>query len=234
VRHAILRIRGRISSRFTKISRAEFSLANRSLPQADKWDLSVFVVRTLVPIVGVRPYPVDELLLMCSTVAYFRPGIIIEWGTHLGKSARVFCEITRYLSLSIPIHSIDLPPHSGHVENIHDLAERGRYVKNLPVQLHLGYGMSIARGLLGEVKGIVPLIFLDGDHSYETVKDELFGLRTETPRAVILVHDSFYQGPEAHYNCGPYQALMEFSTTHKLSVYSTALGLPGLSLVYWL
>jgi len=234
VRQLLSQIRGKIPRRFGNLPRTEFSRMNRSVPEADKWALSAFVIETLVPIVGVRPYPLDELLLMCSTVGYFRPGIIIEWGTHLGMSARVFYEIIRYLSLSIPIHSIDLPPDSAHVENIQDLAQRGRYVKNVPVQLHVGDGLSIARELLAEAKGFLPLIFLDGDHSYETVKRELYGLRAAASQAVVLLHDSFFQGPEANYNCGPFEALSEFSKAEDIPICSTALGLPGMSLAYWL
>jgi predicted O-methyltransferase YrrM len=215
-------------------SPVDLTLSTRSLPEADKWILSEFILEKLVPVVGVHPYPLDELLLMCSTVAYFKPGIIIEWGTHLGISARIFYEISRQLSLSVPIHSIDLPPDVAHVENIRDLAQRGRYVRNTTVQLHQGDGLSVARGLLAETKGVLPLIFLDGDHHYETVSRELNGLRTAAPQAVVLVHDTFFQGPEANYNCGPYEALLEFSKTDDIPVCSTALGLPGMTLAYWL
>jgi len=234
VRQLLSQIRGKTPRRFATLPLTEFSRSNRSLPEADKWALSAFVIETLVPIVGVRPYPLDELLLMCSTVAYFKPGIIIEWGTHLGKSTRVFYEIARYLNLSTPIHSVDLPPGSAHVENTLGLAQRGRYVKNLPVQLHLGDGLSVARELLAGAKDALPLVFLDGDHSYETVKHELFGIRAVASQAVVLLHDSFHQGPDSGYNCGPFEALSEFSETNQIQVYSTALGLPGMSLAYWL
>ena len=227
-------LRGIAPRRFSKLPRAEFSPSNRSLPEADKWALSAFVIDTLIPIVGVRPYPLDELLLMCSTAAYFRPGIIIEWGTHLGMSARVFYEIVRYLGLATPIHSVDLPADTAHIENIRDPAERGRYVKGVPVHLHLGDGLSVAQQLLAGAKGELPLIFLDGDHSYETVRHELYGLREIATRAVVLLHDSFFQGPESGYNCGPFEALSEFSAAHDVPVSSTTLGLPGMSLAYWL
>jgi predicted O-methyltransferase YrrM len=218
---------------FAKSPGTDLTPSSRSFPEADKWTLSAFVIEALVPLVGVRPYPLDELLLMCSTVAYFRPGIIIEWGTHLGVSARIFHEITRYLKLSIPIHSVDLPSETAHVENIRDLALRGRLVKNVGVQLHLGDGLTIARELIAEVEGVLPLFFLDGEHSYETVSRELNGLRATASCAVVLLHDSFYQGPEAGYNCGPFEALSEFSKANHTPVTSTALGLPGLSLTYW-
>lgn len=234
MRQLLSRVRSKASRRLTGAPRFEFDRSNRSFPESDKWALSVFVMDTLVPIVGIHPYPLDELLFMCSTIAYFKPGIIIEWGTHLGKSARVFYETTRFLGLSTPIHTIDLPPESPHVENISSLARRGHYIGKLPVYLHLGDGLTIARSVLAKARDVLPVVFLDGDHSYDAVKRELDGLISSAPQAVVLVHDTFLQGPEAEYNCGPFEALSEFSIEHGIPVFSTALGLPGMSLAYWL
>src|SRR5208283_6075124 len=72
--------------------RADLTPDTRSLPEADKWALSEFILQELVPVVDVHPYPLDELLLMCSTLAFFKPDAIFEWGTHAGKSARIFYE----------------------------------------------------------------------------------------------------------------------------------------------
>lgn len=226
--------RGKLPRRFSRLPRTEFGRSNRSLPEADKWALSTFVIDKLIPIVGVRPYPLDELLLMSATVAYFRPGIIVEWGTHLGISARIFHEITSYLELPIPIHSVDLPPDVIHLENTLAPAQRGRYLKHLPVQLHLGDGLSVALELIAEARGTLPLLFLDGDHSRDSVRRELHGLKEAATEAVVLVHDSFCQGPEAGYNCGPFEAISEFCAAYGIPMHSTVLGLPGMSLTYWL
>ena len=211
----------------------QFSRENRSLPEADKWELSEFVLRQLVPVVGVRPYPIDEQLLMCSAVAYFRPQLIVEWGTHLGVSARIFHEIRQVLALDAEIHSVDLPLGATHDENIAAQENRGRFVRGLPVTLHVGDGVSVARDLVKAKRPASVLFFLDGDHAYDTVARELAAVRAIAPSAAALLHDTFNQGRESGYNVGPYRALMEFALSQNLAVQHTALGLPGMSLVHW-
>ncbi len=213
---------------------ADFNPATRSLPEANKWILSEFILDKLVPVIGVHPYPLDELLLMCSTVAYFRPDIIVEWGTHLGKSARIFYEVSMYLKLGVIIHSIDLPPDNEHAENIHEASERAIFVRGLPVALHLGDGLSVARNVLAETRPGLPLFFVDGDHTFESVNNELNCIKEIASRAVVLVHDTFLQGSESGYNCGPYEALKKFINENCLPIQSTILGMPGMSLTYWL
>jgi len=208
--------------------------ATRSFAEADKWILSEFILQKLVPVVGVHPYPLDELLAMCSILAYFKPDIILEWGTHTGKSARIFYEASAYLNLGTKIHSVDLPPDKAHVENIHEASQRGVFVRGLPVTLHLGDGLMVARKVLAEGKPNLPLFFVDGDHSYTSVQNELNGIKSMAPRAVVLAHDTFLQGIESGYNCGPYEAIKEFTLQNQLPLQSTILGLPGMSLTYWL
>jgi predicted O-methyltransferase YrrM len=208
-----------------------FGPDNRKYPEADKWRLSQFILDRLVPVVGVHPFPLDEQLFMCSTVAYFKPEIIIEWGTHKGASARIFYEIVRFIGLSIAVHSIDLPPEANHVENLKLAGERGRLVRDLDVRLHLGDGLDVAKTLLQHES--FALFFLDGDHSYASVRRELNGVKQLSSRGVVLVHDTFLQGPESGYNIEPYQALQEFTRQNRLPQYSTVLGLPGMSLSYW-
>jgi cephalosporin hydroxylase len=214
--------------------RADLNLASRSLPEADKWTLSEFVLEKLIPIVGIHPYPLDELLLMCSTLAYFKPDLVLEWGTHHGKSARIFYEAAAYLGLKTNIHSIDLPPNQEHVENIHETSQRGAFVRGLPVTLHLGDGLTIAREVIQTEKFGLPLFFVDGDHSFASVQNELKSIREMAPCAVVLAHDTFLQSAGSGYNCGPYEAIREFTTQHQLPFQSTILGLPGMSLTYWI
>jgi L-malate glycosyltransferase len=210
----------------------QFSPKNRTFPEVDKWDLSEFVVKTLVNIVGVKPFPLDELLFMCSSVAYFNPDIIIEWGTHVGKSARVFYETVKHLGIKTEIHSIDLPPDTDHIENIKDREQRGLFVRGLPVNLHLGDGLEIALKIMREREFNFPLFFVDGDHSFASVWRELNGIKEITDRAAILTHDTFYQGIESNYNIGPFQAVNQFSEENDICTWSTNLGLPGMSLLW--
>ncbi len=65
----------------------------------DNWYLSKFVVDKIVPAVGVHPFPLNELMLMSGAVVRFKPKLIFEWGTHIGKSALIFYKISQDLGL---------------------------------------------------------------------------------------------------------------------------------------
>jgi len=216
---------------YDRQSAVRFHRNVKARPEVNKWELSHFVINNLVPIVGIHPFPVDELLLICSAVVYFNPEIIIEWGTHIGCSARIFYEITKHFKISAEIHSIDLPLHVNHPENISE--GRAHLVKGLPVHLHLGDGLDVARELLRSKRDLFPLIFVDGDHDYGSVIRELNGIRSEVEKAVVLVHDTFYQVAESNYYCGPHKAVREFADQNGVEVSSTILGLPGMSLLWW-
>lgn len=79
--------------------------------------VSEFILSKLIPIVGIQPYPLSELNLMVASVCYIRPSHIFEWGTHVGKSARIFFEICKHFGFDTEIHSIDLPNNVDHVEH---------------------------------------------------------------------------------------------------------------------
>jgi predicted O-methyltransferase YrrM len=210
-----------------------FHPGNRTFPEANKWDLSTFVIKILVPIVGVHPFPLDEQLFISSVLSYFQPDCIMEWGTNFGYSARIYYELKQCLGLKTEIHSIDLPPENTHNENIHNIKDRGKFVKGLDVQLHIGDGLETAVSLYKTGNFTKPLFFLDGDHSYDSVNRELMGIKENASTSIVLVHDTFFQGEESKYNCGPYLAIKKFTDQYNLPSYTTALGLPGMSLIYW-
>ena len=171
---------------------------------------------------------------MVAAVCRFEPAEIFEWGTHIGKSARVFYECASYYHIEADIYSTDLPDEVSHPE--HPQGERGTLVRGLPlVHLHQGDGLDTSLELwrAGGRKPR-PLFFVDGDHAFESVLRELTGIADEVPDAVVLVHDAFYQSPESSYNIGPHQAIEtvmakwpdRFRTQH------SGLGLPGLTLLY--
>jgi hypothetical protein len=111
--------------------------------EVNNWALSTFVCESLVPIVGVHPFPLNELMLMAAAVCRLKPTHIFDWGTHIGKSARVFHETAKAFAIEIEIHSIDLPDSVGHLE--HPGENRGLMVKGLSnVHLHLGDGLETA------------------------------------------------------------------------------------------
>ena len=75
--------------------------------EVDNFAMSRMLLKRIVPVVGVHPYPLNELLLMAAAVCVIQPRYIFEWGTHIGKSARLFYEVTEYFGLDTEIHSID-------------------------------------------------------------------------------------------------------------------------------
>jgi hypothetical protein len=204
--------------------------------EVNKWVISEFVVNRLVPLVGMHPFPLDELMLMATAVCYFRPTHVFEWGTHIGKSARIFYEAGQTFSVPLQVHSADLPDEVGHVE--HPGMSRGMLVRGLPgVQLHQGDGLDTALDVYRRAAGggtrVLPLFFVDGDHSYQSVKRELTGILAAVPHAVVLLHDTFYQSEGAGYNVGPYRAIEEVLAGRPgYRVIATRNGLPGMTLVY--
>lgn len=202
--------------------------------EVDKWIISDFIVNRLVPIVGTHPYPLDELLLMAAALCRLKPTHIFEWGTHVGKSARIFYEIAKGFGITTEIHSIDLPDESDHPE--HPGRKRGLLVKDIPeVRLHQGDGLEESLKIVEGLKGTFrPLFFLDGDHEYASVMRELVGIMTKVPNAAILLHDAFYQSAESGYNTGPYRAVVDAlkSVPNRYERVSANTGLPGMTLLY--
>lgn len=202
--------------------------------EVDNWIVSRFVVERLLPVVGYHPFPLNELMMMSAAVCRIRPSHILEWGTNVGVSARIFYETCRAFSLDAKIHSIDLPDDRWHVE--HPGQERGRLVRGLgQVQLHLGDGIEVALSILARDPAPArPLFFLDGDHSYDSVYRELASIVTRFPSASILIHDTLQQSAESGYNTGPFRAVQDVlrSTGAALQVVSQDQGLPGMILLW--
>ncbi|MFA6569727.1 MAG: class I SAM-dependent methyltransferase [Bacteroidota bacterium] len=202
--------------------------------EVDNWLLSDFIISKLLDIVDIRPFPLNELMLMTATVCRLKPTHIFEWGTNIGVSARIFFETTKHFKIKTEIHSIDLPDTVEHQEHPHK--DRGKLVKGFEgVFLHQGDGLDKSLELLKQnnIEKRV-LFFLDGDHSYESVKRELSAIITAIPDAWILIHDTFYQAEESNYNIGPYKAVSDFlsGTDNLYKIYSQNLGLPGMTLLY--
>ncbi len=202
--------------------------------EVENWIISDFIISELIPVVGVRPYPIEELCLMTAAICRLRPTHLFEWGTNLGKSARIFYEISRNFNIEMDINSIDLPDDVEHVE--HPGEKRGAFVKGIKmVKLHQGDGLDVSLNICRRIPADKRLLFfLDGDHSYETVRHELAEITRVMPEANILLHDTFFQSSDSGYNTGPYRAiqdvLMKFSGRY--SLFSTKLGLPGMTLLW--
>ena len=200
----------------------------------DNWIVSEFVIQKLVPLVGIRPYPLNELCLMVGAVTVLKPTHIFEWGTYVGKSARIFYEITQAFDLEAEIHSIDLPDDVAHVE--HPKNNRGKLVKQIKtVNLYQGDGLEKTLELYRKIGGhCKPFVFIDGDHEYTSVKRELCTIIDNMPNAGILLHDTFYQSTESCYNIGPSKAINAalLSINNRYKQISTNTGLPGMTLLY--
>lgn len=201
--------------------------------EVDLWILSRFVLEKIVPLVGIHPYPLNELLLMTAAACRLKPSVVFDWGTHIGASARIFYECRHTFRLDYEIHSIDLPPDASHVE--HPGEEHGRLVKGLAgVHLHRGNGVEVALQQwkkLGRPKR--PLFFVDGDHAYESVRDELDQIFSAVPDASALAHDTFFQSIESNYNVGPARAIDKIVTKFpsRFRLIKSGLGLPGMTLL---
>jgi cephalosporin hydroxylase len=224
-------LRDRLPLRLARELRGDATkIAGREI-EVDQWVVSQIVLRKLVPAVGIHPFPLNELMLMTSAVAWFQPSHIFEWGTHVGRSARVFYEAASALRLTVEIHSIDLPDEIDHVEHPH--GERGRMVRGLErVTLHQGDGIDTAMTIFDKTSPRRALFFVDGDHSFGSVERELTRILTRAPGSAILLHDTFWQSPDSGYNVGPAAAMRQVLTNYPDYVaFSPDLGLPGMTLV---
>lgn len=202
--------------------------------EVDNWVISDFILHRLVPVVDTHPFPLCELNLMVAAVCRLKPTLIFEWGTNIGKSARVFYETARHFGLDTEVHSIDLPDDVDHQE--HPKSQRGVLVKGCPaVTLHVGDGLTKTLEIYQSAATAgAPLVFIDGDHSYESVKRELTGIIQNMPTANVLLHDTFYQSPASGYNIGPYRAIVDAlaAVPNDFKVMATTTGLPGMTLLY--
>ncbi len=204
--------------------------------EVNNWALSEFVLSRLVPVVGVHPYPLSELMLMAGAICRFKPTHIFEWGTNVGASARVFHETSQYFKIPLEIHSIDLPGEIEHVE--HPGRRRGKLVKGKAgVSLHLGDGLKTSLAIYRTLpRTSRVLFFVDGDHSYESVKRELEAIVANVADPKVLLHDTFFQSPDSGYNVGPHLAIRDvleaLPAARRLRILETKTGLPGMTLVY--
>ena len=222
--------------RFKKYIKTNKPVTNKSSNEFEinNWVLSDFLVRKIIPIVGLNSFPLNELLLMTGSICRLRPTHVFVWGTYIGRSARIFYETSEEFGLEIQIHSIDLPDEISHDE--HPGRVRGLMVRKYKdVKLHQGDGLEIAMKIVKSLdKDSKILFFLDADHSYDSVVRELTTIMKELPEANILLHDTFYQSPDSKYNIGPYLAIKNClgNINNNFSIISTNTGLPGMTLLY--
>jgi len=152
----------------------------------------------------------------------------VEIGTHAGKSARIWWELSRMSGGRTEIHTIDLhdPSHAEYPGRA-----LGKMIRGLPVVQHYGDGFAVADRLLPAFAGKPCLLFLDGDHAFETVAKELTLVERHPDVIGVLVHDTFHQ-PGSGYNHGPYEAVAKFVQSHAVrEVVHAHVGLPGMTYI---
>ena len=200
-------------------------------PESNLFIISQFIETKLLPITGHSPFPLNEQVLIVSTICKLRPSHIFEWGTNIGVSARLFFETCVFFGIKCEIHSIDLPNEKDHIE--HPKLRRGELVSGIyKVKLHQGDGAETSLMLIKNIPTIErPLFFLDGDHKYSSVVRELEMISNNIPNASFMVHDTFYQTSDSGYNIGPHKAVMEFLEINNddYIVHDSQLGLPGIT-----
>lgn len=225
-RQAVCVIRNRLVH-----AKAEFPYCGTTANlECDTAEVGRFVCTKLVSVVGTNPFPPNELMLMCAAMLWLRPSLVVEWGTNIGVSARIWHETNLHYKLGADIHSIDLPDSMQHCE--HPGNRRGILVRGLPVHLHQGDGPELAVALIGGGGCRKPLVFIDGDHSEAAVYCDARAVLDIAPQASVLFHDTFYQ-PSSSYNHGPHFAverlLEEITPGHQ--VIRCDLGCPGMTLL---
>ena len=223
----------------TSRSLASYRLKKRSLRNAgdlavsglnvNTRDLGLFVWRTVLPLTSTFPYPPHELMLMTSAVVAVRPRLIVEWGTNVGVSTRVFCETMLRYGIEGEIHSIDLADGQEHFEHPHGF--RGIMCSGTAVKLHQGDGSTVACELLKAVgEDQRSLVFIDGDHSYESVLREGDAIWRTRPDTAILFHDTFAGNID---DGGPRKAVDQLIGRFAARpwIIEAQLGPPGMTLV---
>jgi cephalosporin hydroxylase len=199
--------------------------------EVNMWETSEFVSKKLLPVVSYHPFPLSELVFMVAALVYTRPDYLFEWGTHVGKSARIWYETARAFDLPTQIVTVDLPPDVEHVEQPGQ--RRGELIRHLSsITQLLGDGVTTSLAYARDYSVVRPFFFLDGDHEYASVLRELKAIHKRYPHAPLIVHDTFYQDDASGYNCGPHRAIKDFLTSHlDYRHMETALGLPGMTLL---
>lgn len=202
--------------------------------EVNNWTISNFIIDKIIPIVGVHPYPLIELEILVSVVCYFKPDYIYEWGTHEGKSARIFWETINAFKLKTKITTIDLSENAQHVE-LPTISQYAKYIRNIEeINKIRGDGLDLSIKLSTKNNNnTTSLFFLDGDHEFNSVLRELETIFQKVKDPCVIVHDTFYQTRQSKYNTGPYDAIQKILGKRKdvKQIICNNLGLPGMSVL---
>ena len=194
--------------------------------EVDKYSVSEMCIR-LVSIIGMKPHPLDELVLMVAAFVYHQPRLVIDVGTHIGKSARIWWELAQSWKTSTTVNTIDIMDPD-HPEYPGDML--GRFIGRTGVVQRIGDSYPVAGEIIDSHSSVPTLLFLDGSHEYDIVRRDL-ELARRLDDGCILVHDTMFQ-PGSDYNHGPYEAVRDFLQSYPAhQVLQTNTGLPGLTYI---
>jgi hypothetical protein len=159
-----------------------------SLPLADIFTLEGDVVLQ-GPFFRMAPnanYPFLDLTTLATVSKFVKPLRIFEFGTYVGRSAKVLLQNARSNSELI---TVDLP-HDQHPERI----DIGRDVRNGPEAARITFLSGDSKTLdLSKWYGTCQLVYIDGDHSYEGVKsDTENAFRLVAPEGGWLLWDDYH------------------------------------------
>jgi hypothetical protein len=136
-------------------------------------------------------YGDDEVLFMAKTMRDLRPGVVFEWGTNVGASARIFREAASVLGFSCEVHTFELPAELAALDRDHPGERLGLHSGGVPgIWHHFGDGLYSALLLHARIRPSRALFYLDGCHKAGVVLHELESIASAAPEAVILVHDT--------------------------------------------
>lgn len=165
------------------------------------------VLAARIKSLGIPGYSSEEISFVGETLFHLRPLIVFDWGTNRGSSARIFYEASKIYKYPCEVHTTDLPDEIEHIEHPH--MGFGFFVRDLPdVYLHRGDGAQVSLALYQEKRPDRALFFVDGDHSYDTVRRELLAISEIAPSATILCHDVGYEKGEVR------RAFQDFVKSH--------------------
>ena len=121
---------------------------------------------------------------------------VLEIGTDVGDSSRIFSSV--------------LQETGGHLWTVDIQPPKGDWLTNWPLK-NISFIQGDSRQLKFNQK--IDLLFLDGDHTYETVRHELFTLgRAVRAGGKIACHDTLH----SEFGPGIMRAIHEFSQLAKL------------------
>ena len=135
-------------------------------------------------------YGDQEVEFFGSVLERFRPTHVFEWGTNVGASARLFYEAALEFGYECEVHTVELPDSLSHLDRDHPGHRHGQWIEGLSIHAHRGLGLTLSMQLWVDLRPDRALFFLDGNHTYAVVLEELQSLSNLRPQPVVMIHDT--------------------------------------------